>query len=266
MVYGDAVGYPLADDVVAHELTHGVTQYTSNLFYFDQSGAINESLSDVLGRVRRSDQWPRQRQCGRQVADRGRRRGPGRAPQHEQSNVVRRSRPDDELVLLPRLQTTTAACIRTAGSTTRPHSSWWTAARSTAGRITGLGITKDGEDLLRGADTPADVRLGLRGPVRSALPGVQQPGRHMAASAAFDCQQVRNATLAVEMNQQPGAAFNPDAPFCPLYKAPSNLFFDNLESGSGNWQTDANIGTPRWRYDSPYDPFAHSGLSFPLRQ
>ncbi len=49
MVYGDAFGFPLADDVVAHELTHGVTQYESNLFYFYQSGAINESLSDVWG-------------------------------------------------------------------------------------------------------------------------------------------------------------------------------------------------------------------------
>src|SRR5678809_204665 len=27
----------------------GVTQYTSNLFYYYQSGAINESLSDVFG-------------------------------------------------------------------------------------------------------------------------------------------------------------------------------------------------------------------------
>ena len=39
----------MADDVVAHELTHGVTQYESNLFYYYQSGAINESFSDVWG-------------------------------------------------------------------------------------------------------------------------------------------------------------------------------------------------------------------------
>ena len=51
MIYGDAFGYPLADDVVGHELTHGVTQYESNLFYYYQSGAINESLSDVFGEL-----------------------------------------------------------------------------------------------------------------------------------------------------------------------------------------------------------------------
>jgi bacillolysin len=36
-------------DVIAHELTHGVTQYTSNLVYQDQSGALNESFSDIFG-------------------------------------------------------------------------------------------------------------------------------------------------------------------------------------------------------------------------
>ena len=37
--------------MVAHELTHGVTQYESNLVYYYQSGAINESLSDVFGEL-----------------------------------------------------------------------------------------------------------------------------------------------------------------------------------------------------------------------
>ena len=38
-----------ADDVVGHELTHGVTDYESNLVYIYQSGAISESLSDIWG-------------------------------------------------------------------------------------------------------------------------------------------------------------------------------------------------------------------------
>ncbi len=46
MVYGD--GYPV-DDIVGHELTHGVTEFESGLFYYYQSGAINESFSDVWG-------------------------------------------------------------------------------------------------------------------------------------------------------------------------------------------------------------------------
>ena len=41
-------------DVIAHELTHGVTEYTSNLVYKDQSGALNESFSDIFGIVIRN--------------------------------------------------------------------------------------------------------------------------------------------------------------------------------------------------------------------
>ena len=47
MGFGDGVA--LADDVVAHEITHGVTQHTANLYYYKQSGALNESFSDIFG-------------------------------------------------------------------------------------------------------------------------------------------------------------------------------------------------------------------------
>ena len=36
-------------DVVAHELTHGVTDYTSALIYRNESGALNEAFSDIMG-------------------------------------------------------------------------------------------------------------------------------------------------------------------------------------------------------------------------
>lgn len=59
MVYGDGdgklfTGFTGALDVIAHELTHGVTQYTvpgGGLVYDGQSGALNESVSDVFGSV-----------------------------------------------------------------------------------------------------------------------------------------------------------------------------------------------------------------------
>jgi len=54
MVFGDGDGEVFDDftksiDVIAHELTHGVTEYTANLDYHGQSGALNESISDVFG-------------------------------------------------------------------------------------------------------------------------------------------------------------------------------------------------------------------------
>jgi Zn-dependent metalloprotease len=36
-------------DVIGHELTHGITQYTCGLAYQGQSGALNEHVSDVFG-------------------------------------------------------------------------------------------------------------------------------------------------------------------------------------------------------------------------
>lgn len=54
MVFGDGDGIIFADftrslDVIAHELAHGVTEFTANLEYRMQSGALNESMSDVFG-------------------------------------------------------------------------------------------------------------------------------------------------------------------------------------------------------------------------
>lgn len=53
MVYGDGDGttfspFSEAFDVVAHELTHAVTDTTANLLYQKESGALNEALSDIL--------------------------------------------------------------------------------------------------------------------------------------------------------------------------------------------------------------------------
>ncbi|MFP5247074.1 MAG: M4 family metallopeptidase, partial [Thermoanaerobaculia bacterium] len=37
------------DDVAAHELTHAVTEFSAGLYYYMQSGALNESYSDIFG-------------------------------------------------------------------------------------------------------------------------------------------------------------------------------------------------------------------------
>jgi Zn-dependent metalloprotease len=54
MVYGEGDGklfnrFTISIDVIGHELTHGVTQFTAALEYQGQSGALNESMSDVFG-------------------------------------------------------------------------------------------------------------------------------------------------------------------------------------------------------------------------
>ncbi len=54
MVYGDGDGSTFTSlskalDVCAHELTHAVTETSANLVYQDESGALNEATSDILG-------------------------------------------------------------------------------------------------------------------------------------------------------------------------------------------------------------------------
>jgi len=64
MIYGDGDGkyfrrFTGALDIIAHELTHGVSQYTAGFAYSGQSGALAEHFSDVFG-VLAKQYWSRQ--------------------------------------------------------------------------------------------------------------------------------------------------------------------------------------------------------------
>ncbi len=55
MTYGDGDGVtygPLVTlDITGHEITHGVTEFSANLIYQRESGALNESFSDIFGEL-----------------------------------------------------------------------------------------------------------------------------------------------------------------------------------------------------------------------
>ncbi|WP_219833899.1 M4 family metallopeptidase [Paenibacillus sp. R14(2021)] len=61
IVYGDGADLfeclTCANDVIAHEFTHAVTQYSANLDYVGQSGALNESVSDIMAAVFDDEDW-----------------------------------------------------------------------------------------------------------------------------------------------------------------------------------------------------------------
>lgn len=68
MVFGDGDGvyftrFTASLDVIAHELAHGLVQYTAGLTYVGQSGALNESVCDVIGSL------VRQRVLGQSAAE-----------------------------------------------------------------------------------------------------------------------------------------------------------------------------------------------------
>ncbi|PGM48849.1 M4 family metallopeptidase [Bacillus sp. AFS053548] len=54
MLYGDGDGIKFSSlagglDVAGHEMTHGVIEHSADLIYKNESGAINESLADIMG-------------------------------------------------------------------------------------------------------------------------------------------------------------------------------------------------------------------------
>lgn len=61
IVYGDGDDdfecLSCANDIIAHELTHAVTQYSANLEYSGQPGALNESISDIMAAVFDEQDW-----------------------------------------------------------------------------------------------------------------------------------------------------------------------------------------------------------------
>ncbi|MCZ6829012.1 MAG: M4 family metallopeptidase [Gammaproteobacteria bacterium] len=62
MVFGDGDGSTFSElgaclDVVAHELTHGVVETTAGLAYRNQSGALNESFTDIMGVMVDREDW-----------------------------------------------------------------------------------------------------------------------------------------------------------------------------------------------------------------
>jgi Zn-dependent metalloprotease len=257
MVYGDYRTYPIATDVVAHELTHGLTQYTSNLFYYYQSGAINESFSDVWGEfvdqvysTGRLNPWL----MGQDVL-------PGGAIR-DMKNPPLFADPDKMTSPYYYTGMYDNGGVHTNSGVNNKAAYLMTDGGNFNGKtVAGLGITKVAKiyyevqtHLLTSASDYADLYDAL---YQGCLNLVGTSGITLA-----NCQQVRIALNAVEMNLQPVSNFNPEAPICFGGYTPTNLFFDNLESGSGNWTLGALTGTTRWQYDSPYGAYAHSGSHF----
>ena len=277
IIYNDTYSYTQAEDLVGHEINHGVIQYTSQLFNWYQSGAIAESLSDIFGEliqqtnqsVLPANKWL----FGEDVPG-----APGMAV-----NAIRNMKDPTQDIYDTLMVTTT-----TGGDPDRMTSQYYVtlsclnsmdqcdngyvhenngvgnkaAYLMTDGgtfngkTVVGLGITKvahiyykvETELLLSGSDYGNLYDALFQGCVNL----VGQYG-----ITASDCQQVRNATDAVEMNLQPLVEYNPKALICAPNNHPVNIFFDDMESGTSNWSMNALVGTSRWGYDSiPFNAYS----------
>jgi hypothetical protein len=255
MVYGS--GFAAADDVVGHELSHGVTQFTSNLFYAFQSGAINESMSDVFGELidlsngRGTDTAAVRWRLGEDMPIGAIRdlRTPGAFGQPDRMTS---SLYELDGLFLDRGGVHTnsgvgnkAAFLMTDGGTFNGRT------------VAALGIAKVAQiyyrtqNLLASGSDYADLAAALR----SACTQLATAGT--AGITAANCTQVGNAIAAVEMTRNPvtpGAEAR-DATVCPAGQQATNLYTTSFET-AGGW-TFSN----GWQRSNAVDgsPFAHTG-------
>jgi hypothetical protein len=254
MVFGD--GFASADDVTAHELTHGVTQYSANLFYYMQSGTLNESFSDIFGESvdltnSHGTDTPAVRWLlGEDIPGFGAIRNmmnpqqfgdPGKI-----SDAQFRCTSGDA-------QNDNGGVHHNSGVPNHAYALMVDGGTYNGFTIAGIGLTKA-------------AKVQYRALTRYLVSGsnfldnynvLQQSCADLIGTAGItsaDCVEVKKALDAVEMFKTPCA--QPQEPaLCVAGQTPTPLFFDDAESGGSNWQ----FGTLWSRLTNPQ--FARSGTA-----
>ena len=267
-------GYARADDVVAHELTHGVTEHTANLFYWYQSGAINESMSDVFGEfVDQTDG------VGTDTAGVRWRVGedlPGGAIRNMANPTTAAYSDPDRMTSA--LYAADSSGLDAGGAHSNSGVGNRAAVLMTDGgtfngqTVTGLGIPKSAAiyyealtTMLTSASDYADLGVALSQACRNLVGGG-------AGITNGNCTQVDVVVVATEMASQPTAGGSaaptaPEAPVCDAGLEPVDLFADDMEDRiSGRWSFDT-VNVPdvspddRWAYQSEVGlEYATSGV------
>ncbi len=249
MRYGH--NFSKAEDIVGHELTHGVTGYTSKLIYYYQSGAINESLSDVFGElVQQSDP-------NSTITDPSRKWLIG-----EDLGVPGRSMADPTLYNHPDKMSS---------------SKYYKFSGDTGGVHTNSGVNNKAAYLMANGGVFNGFNVAGIGNYKTAQIYYKVQTSYLTSGSDYldlynylnqackvlmgsygitlkDCASVSNATLAVEM-YMPISGFSTD--MCPAGKSIiSTIFSDNFESGYSKWATDNRTGTTAWSpsTNNPYTP------------
>jgi bacillolysin len=265
MVYGE--GFAAADDVVGHELTHAVIEYSANLLYYNQSGALNESYADIFG----------------ESIDQLSTLGGGNDTAGARWLLA------EDLAAYPggirNMMTPTA--FGDPGKLSDPQfvcrSDAWTSQTADRGgvhansgvpnhafalmvdggtyngrAVAGIGVGKAARIQYRALTTYLTSGSGFRDN-SAALNASCTDLVGTAGITAGDCTQVATAILAVEMANplSCAGATPPPATFCPLGGNPVPLFADGFESGGASW-TPSSTTTNNW---NPADTgFARGGL------
>ncbi|WP_433002251.1 M4 family metallopeptidase [Kribbella sp. CA-294648] len=248
------------DDITAHELAHGVTQYTSDLAYLWESGAINESLSDIFGEIvdltnGSADDTPANRWLMGEGSSLGAIRSMSDPTQFEHPDKMTSAHWfDDEFFqdnggvhLNSGVGNKTAYLIADGGS-------------FNGQTVTGIGLARSAalwhetqKVLTTGADY-GDLAEGLR----SVCNKLQK--HDVAGMTKAHCVQVGLAIKATEMDLEPGVGKPAQAPVCDtagakvknLITTSFKTYPDGVVTRSAGWVLGKGEGAPSQLVDSSY--------------
>ncbi|MBU6364236.1 MAG: M4 family metallopeptidase [Acidobacteria bacterium] len=228
MVVGD--GY-VGDDVIAHEFTHGVTQTTAALYYWYQSGAVNESMSDVLGEFSDMVDGVGGDTAGQRWQHAEERTG---GYNRLMSDPPVKSQPDRTGSALYASDASDNGGVHTNSGVGNKAAYLITDGGTFNGKsVVGIGQTKAQQiyyraltTLLRSGSDYQDLRVALNTACAD-----------LAAAGSFgitlgNCTQVDTATLATEMQLVPAQAPGTEATACPVGQVASfqNGILDDIET------------------------------------
>jgi Zn-dependent metalloprotease len=229
--FGD--GWASADDIVGHEFTHGVLDHEARLFYYFQSGALNESFADIFGElVDLSNGSGDDRAAVRWLIGEDLRVGvlrdmqqPGRFgdPDRIRSSRWRTSSFDN------------GGVHNNSGVGNKAASLMADGGRFNGRTVNALGLTRTAwieyeamTNLLTSASDYLDLHDALQQACRNLV------GTH--AITLSSCRSVREAVTATDMDRLPRVAAPRQAIVCGRDRHAQNVFLDDLERpASGLW-------------------------------
>lgn len=193
----------VANDVWGHEFTHGVTQSSADLCYHDQCGALNESISDIFGFAIDPDDWT----MGEDVT------APGiPKPIRSMSNPPLREDPDKLFSSLYYTGRDQRITVHSNSGVLNKGFYLMTAGGSFNG-CTIRGITKEKSLAVIYQALTKPGYLVTSSNFKDAYTVITQACVDLASAGgsiiADDCEQVKRALQAVEMDQQDGTQYKP---------------------------------------------------------
>lgn len=234
-------GFAAADDVVAHELSHGVVEKTADLAYWYQSGAINESMADVFGELVDLNNPDSETETPWLIGEGspiGTIRSMSNPAQYDQPDRMTSSRYHAEPWNSPDFDSggvhfNSGVGNKAAYLIARPASDG--AVTFNGQTITGIGHAKAARvyfESLQLLTSGADY-ADLYGVLPQACANLAAGG--VGGITVADCQTVSAAVTATEMNKQPATGKAPEAPVCDTGTTKKNLFTDGFEGSLSNW-------------------------------